>query len=151
MSGATLRLRAGLLWTFQGLFLLRVLGQVYVGLYSPEWLPAWNEWYSGLLPYPLLLPAQLALLMWMTAISYDNSRGAGRLHVESARAKRRLRWIAAIYAGIMLVRYIAVMALKPEMRWFHGTIPIFFHWILAAYLASLTVGARSGSATDSRS
>jgi hypothetical protein len=135
-------LQIAALWLLQTLFLLRVLGQIYVGLYSPEWLPGWDEWYSGLLPYPVLLPAQILLLMWMTAISYDNSRGAGYFHVESEWVRRRLRWIAGLYATAMLVRYAIVMTLHPEMRWLHGTIPIAFHWVLAGYIAALTLGAR---------
>ncbi len=139
MRNRLARMQPLLLWTLQGLFLMRVLGQVYVGLYSPDWLPPWSEWHSGLLPYSLLLPAQLLLLMWMTVISYDNTRRAGQFHVESARMRRRLRWIAALYAGVMLLRYVATMALEPEMRWLHGTIPIAFHFVLAAYIAALTL------------
>jgi hypothetical protein len=134
VSATRASLKPFLLWTLQGLFLLRVLGQVYVGLYTPAWLPSWPEWYSGLLPYPLLLPAQLLLLMWMTVISCDNTRAAGRFYVESARAQRRLRWAAALYAGVMALRYGLTMALAPEMRWLHGTIPIGFHFVLAGYL-----------------
>src|SRR5262245_36845049 len=127
----TLR-RPLLLWPLLSLFLLRVLGQVYVGIYgSATGFPPWPEWYSGLLPYPLLLPAQVLIRMWMTAVSYDNTRGAGRFFVESAIVKRRLRWLAAIYFGVMVLRYILTMTFKPEMRWFHGTIPIVTHWALA--------------------
>lgn len=145
MSVRSARLKPVILWVLQGLFLLRVLGQVYVGLYAPAWLPPWPEWYSGLLPYPLLLPAQVLLLMWMTMISYDNTRGAGRFCVESARVRRRLRWFAVLYAAVMAVRYVLTMALAPEMRWLHGTIPIVFHWVLASYIAALTLPARPGA------
>jgi hypothetical protein len=138
-------LRPVLLWSLQGLFMLRVLGQVYVGLYAPAWLPPWPEWYSGLLPYPLLLPAQILLLMWMTMISYDNTRRTGCFHVESERIRRRLRWLAAIYAGIMAMRYVLTMALAAEMRWLHGTIPIAFHFVLAGYIAALTLTTRGRS------
>lgn len=143
MSAPLANFKPLLLWTLQGLFLLRVLGQVYVGLYAPEWLPPWPEWYSGLLPYPLLLPAQLLLLMWMTVISCDNTRAAGRFYVESARVRRRLRWVAALYAAVMAVRYVVTMVLAPEMRWLHGTIPIAFHWVLAGYIAALTLPTRA--------
>jgi hypothetical protein len=34
----------------------------------------------------------------------------------------------------MAVRYVVRMTRRPEQRWFGGTIPIFFHWVLAAYL-----------------
>lgn len=135
----TTRGRAALLWMLLGLFVLRVAGQVVVGLLRPAWLPPWYEWYSGLLPYPLLLPAQLLLIAWMVVVIDQNTRGTGRFRVESARAKRRLRALAAVYAGAMVLRYVFTMALKPEMRWLHGTIPIFFHCILAGYIALLTV------------
>jgi len=119
-----------LLWLLPGLFLLRVLGQVYVGIYSPAWLPPWSEWYSGLLPYPLLLPSQILLLMWMAVISYDNTQRSGMFLVESSTVRIRLRWIAALYALVMLVRYVLTMK---------GVIPIVFHWVLAAYIATLTL------------
>lgn len=141
MNRESLRLRAVFLWTLLGLFVLRVLGQVYVGIYgSAVPLPRWSEWYSGLLPYPLLLPAQILLMMWMTAVSYDNTRRAGRFFVESPVVKRRLRWFAAVYLGAMALRYALTMTLKPEMRWFHGTIPVAFHCVLASYIAALTLG-----------
>jgi hypothetical protein len=34
----------------------------------------------------------------------------------------------------MLIRYVWRMSRRPEQRWFGGAIPIFFHWVLAAYL-----------------
>jgi len=131
--------RVVLLWILQSLFFLRVMGQAYVGLYSTPWLPPWEEWYSGLVPYPILLPVQILVLMWMTAISYDNSRGAGLFCVESHKLRRGLRWFAYMYAGSMVVRYALVMIFKPEMRWFHDTIPIVFHFVLAGYIFMLTV------------
>ncbi len=135
----TPRGRSAVLWLLQSLFFLRVMGQIYVGLYAPPWLPPWQEWYSGLLPYPVLLPVQIMLLMWMTVISYDNSRDTGWFCVESHRMRHWLRWFAYVYAGSMLLRYVIVMSLRPDMRWLHGTIPIVFHWVLAGYVYTLTV------------
>jgi hypothetical protein len=132
--------RAVGLWLLLGLFVLRVVGQLVVGLSSPTWLPAWHEWYSGLLPYSLLLPAQLVLIAWMVVVNHQNTRvdgAGGRFLVQSARTKRLLRGSAAVYVGAMVVRYAVTMTLRPEMRWLHGTIPIVFHCVLAAYLALL--------------
>ncbi len=37
--------------------------------------------------------------------------------------------------AVMVIRYVNTMALFPERRWLgSGTIPIVFHWVLAAYL-----------------
>jgi hypothetical protein len=41
---------------------------------------------------------------------------------------------SAIYAGAMTLRYVLTMIYRPEMRWLGGTIPIFFHFVLAAFL-----------------
>ena len=126
------RYQVALLWLLQALFFIRVLAQI-----SP-----WNEWYSGLLPYPVLLPSQIAILMLMTCVSYDNSRKTGVFHVRSDRVKTWLFRISLAYAGIMVLRYIVVMSINPEMRWLHGTIPIFFHMTLAAYIYLLTKDSR---------
>ncbi len=59
-------------------FSLRVLGQLVVVLFRPEFLPPNEEWYSGLIPYPFLLPIQIAILGAQCAISRDLWRGKGR-------------------------------------------------------------------------
>jgi hypothetical protein len=56
------------------LFLLRVVGQVLVRFLGVRWLPPDPEWYSGLLPYPLLLPVQIILLLWMALINAGVTR-----------------------------------------------------------------------------
>ena len=45
--------------------------------------------------------------------------------------------LAGIYALSMVVRYVLTMALHPELRWFTGTIPIWFHFVLAAFIFTL--------------
>jgi hypothetical protein len=44
----------------------------------------------------------------------------------------------------MLVRYPVQMALHPEWRWHHRTIPIVFHLVLATFLRVLAEVRRSG-------
>jgi hypothetical protein len=126
------------LWALSFLFLLRVLGQMLVVFAGATWLPAPEEWYSGLLPYPLLLPAQLAILGLMLAINPRASRGRGHPAVRRPRLGRTLIASAAVYAAIMVVRYVISGALNPERRLLPpGIIPIVFHWVLATYLAVL--------------
>jgi hypothetical protein len=48
-----------------------------------------------------------------------------------------LQVLAGIYALSMVVRYVLTMALHPELRWFTRTIPIWFHFVLAAFRAAL--------------
>ena len=129
---------APLLWTLLGLFVLRVIGQVIVVLYAPIWLPPMGQWYSGLLPYPVLLPVQIALIVLMVKICADFSRGDGWF-------VRPRRWLGKptllfgyLYFAAMVVRYCVRMWLVPEARWSGGTIPIFFHFVLAGFV--ITVG-----------
>ena len=120
------------------LFLLRVAGQALVAFADARFLPAMPQWYSGLLPYPLLLPAQLAILAVQAWIAYDFARGRGVFVRPRPRIGRAMVALGFVYFAVMVVRYVLTMTWHPERRWLGtGTIPIVFHWILAAYLVTL--------------
>ena len=51
------------------LFALRVLGQALVAFFSVRWLPSMAWWYSGLVPYPILLAIQLVMLGTRRSVS----------------------------------------------------------------------------------
>jgi hypothetical protein len=126
-----------LLASFTLLFVLRVFGQVLVAVREVSFLPPFGDWYSGLLPYPLLLPVQLALIALMLKIVRDFARAAGHFVNLSRRTGRILQWLGCIYFSAMIVRYAITMVLHPELRWFTGTIPIWFHLVLAAFIFTL--------------
>jgi hypothetical protein len=119
------------------LFVLRVLGQAAVAVWNVGFLPPFEQWYSGLLPYPLLLPAQIVLAALMLKIVADFVRGKGFFVSLRPRTGRILIGLGALYALAMVVRYGATMAAYPERRWFTGTIPIWFHLVLAAFVLTL--------------
>ena len=56
------------------LSVLRVAGQVIVAVASPRWLPPMREWYSGLLPYQILLPVQIVFVLVMLRVTLDTGR-----------------------------------------------------------------------------
>ena len=117
------------------LFALRVLGQVLVVTLSPRWLPSNEHWYSGVMPYRYLLPAQLALLAVMIVISSDIYRGQGMFAADWwSDAAVYLAVLSWVYFAAMVVRYVLTMALRPELRWFRRTIPVWFHMVLAVAL-----------------
>ncbi len=128
------RIYAALLWGLTGLFFLRVAGQAWVAFGEVSFLPAMEAWYSGLIPYSVLLPVQLLILLVQIKIGMDVWRGRGVFSEPEEKTGIVLKWISAVYFGAMALRYVITMALYPERRWFGGTIPIFFHWVLAAYL-----------------
>jgi len=123
---------APFLWLLSSLFLLRVLGQLLVRRRRPAWLPPTEEW--NLSPYQLLLPAQVAILAVMAWVNIAFSLGHGPPVDARPRLGEGVLVFAYVYAGAMAVRYVIRMSRQPDQRWFGGTIPIVFHWVLAAYL-----------------
>lgn len=116
------------------LFILRVLGQVLVACCDVAFLPAMDQWYSGLLPYPILLPVQLIMIVVMMKLTLDVYRGAGFFARPRRKLARVLFWVSVVYFLSMVIRYGITMSMHPEYRWFEHTIPIWFHMVLAAYL-----------------
>lgn len=119
------------------LFACRVLGQLAVAVADVAWLPPFERWYSGLMPYPALLPVQLAMIAIMLKIVCDFARGYGFFLRLGPRIGTILLWFSYLYALAMVARYVVTMLLKPELRWFTGTIPIWFHFVLAAFIYTL--------------
>lgn len=124
-------MRIVVLWTCIGLFLLRVLGQLEVVLIAPDWLPPMEQWYSGLLPYPLLLPAQILILMLMTGLVVNEMR---RPHP----ARAWLRVVSLLYFAAMLVRLMVQFIRGADDLIAAGGIPVAFHWVLALFLLVLS-------------
>ena len=126
-----------LLGTFTFLFACRVLGQLVVAFADVAWLPPFERWYSGLMPYAALLPVQVAMIAVMLKIVWDFARGHGFFLRLGPRIGTILLWFSYLYALAMVGRYVVTMLLKPELRWFTGTIPIWFHFVLAAFIYTL--------------
>ncbi len=108
-------------------FLARVLGQIVVGLFAPSFLPPWQEWESGLLPYPILLLSQLFILAFQLEVSRQLWRGNGPLTVPRPAVARWLKWFSLVYFLSMAARYAMTMTIYPERRWLGDVIPIVFH------------------------
>jgi uncharacterized protein len=123
-----------LLWVLLLAFYLRVLGQTVVAYAGVSWLPPMEEWYSGLVPYPVLLPAQLIIIALYAKVCLDVSREKGFFVRTRPVFGRGVLWFGYLYLASMVLRYIIRMSLYPEARWFGGTIPIAFHWVLASFI-----------------
>jgi hypothetical protein len=126
--------KAGL-WICIALFFGRVLGQALTAIYAPPGLPPMEAWYSGLVPYPVLLPIQISLLMFLSLVAYDHSRGEGRLLQRTRRVSKALRSAAFLYAGVMIARYLVATTFGDTPHWYSGgLIPVTFHLVLATFL-----------------
>lgn len=125
------------------LFCLRVAGQMLVAFGHVTFLPPMQEWYSGLLPYRYLLPAQFLIIALFSKICFDLFRGDGYFAIPRRQLGKPLTFFGVLYLESMIIRYILRMWLFPQERWTGGCIPIFFHWVLAAYVLALASFHRS--------
>ena len=127
------RMIVPLLWFLQLLFLARVVGQMLVQFGGADFLPPSSEWYSGVIDYPQLLFFQLTILGLQTWVNVNFTQASGFFTRRGRRFAKALLVFGAIYLLAMLTRYAVRMGLYPLERWTGGSIPIFFHWVLASY------------------
>jgi hypothetical protein len=124
---------ATLLWGCVALFASRVIGQFEVLLVAPAWLPDMDAWYSGVMPYHLLLPAQIAILMLMAAVAWNRRIRSGRFARANPRIAGGLRIFAGTYFVVMAVRLAVNVNENGADFWREGAIPVAFHWVLALF------------------
>lgn len=105
-----------------------------VAFVGVSWLPPMEAWYSGLMPYPYLLPSQFLIIALYSKVCLDFTRGEGFFVRPRPVFGRGVLVFGYLYLVSMIVRYIIRMSLYPEARWFGGVIPIFFHWVLAGFI-----------------
>jgi hypothetical protein len=120
------------LWVLLGLFVLRVLGQLIAAVAAPAWLPPMRRWYSGVMRYRYLLPAQLAIIVIMVATALAIGREHGMLGTPRPAIGTWLVIASYVYAAGMLARLARWLTRPPAQRGVF--IPIVFHFVLAAFL-----------------
>ena len=116
---------AAVLWILLFLFVLRVAGQALVRFAGVDFLPPMEKWYSGLMPYPYLLPAQAAIVLLYGKVCVDITRGTGFFGRPRRGLGRGLVVFGSVYLAAMIVRIFVF----PEHY-----IPTVFHWVLASFL-----------------
>lgn len=132
--GRDARRLAPLLWGLLFLFVLRVAGQLIVGAGWGGPLPPFERWDSGLIYYPLLVAAQVAIIVLYAKACLDFTRGDGYFARPRRGLGRGLLIFGTLYSAAMITRYVVRMARMPDERWLGGTIPIFFHFVLATFI-----------------
>lgn len=119
------------LWGLIGLFIIRVIAQPASLLIESQFLPTFESWHGGVLPYPVLLISQILIIAWMVHITRQFDTGSV---IPSHRVGKYVSIIASIYFSVMLVRLILGLTILSEHRWFGSTLPAFFHLVLASFL-----------------
>ena len=121
------------LWTLgliAGLFAFRVCAQLIALIIpNPVFLPGYEQWHSGLLPYPALLAAQIFILAIFTrtffAIYHDTIR-------PSAQTGRLLLLIGLTYVALTILRISLGLTLLDYSRFFSNNLTSGFHLLLAS-------------------
>lgn len=109
----------------------RVAAQLVQYRYDVSWLPAFDSWQSGVLPYGVLVAAQFMIIAVQVGVVLAVHRGVPLL------TKRGILIVAvlgAIYAAGMMFRLIAGLTFWADRSWFEAWLPTVFHLVLAAFL-----------------
>jgi hypothetical protein len=116
-----------------------VTGQALVAFLDVKFLPPMEAWYSGLMPYPYLLPSQIVLIAVMAKICIDFTRERGYFYEPKRWLGGELLWFGGIYLAAMIARAVFL--------WDHP-IPIVFHWVLAAFVLTVALSHRRRLSTS---
>jgi sterol desaturase/sphingolipid hydroxylase (fatty acid hydroxylase superfamily) len=118
------------------LFFFRVAAQVIQYMTPVTWLPSFNQWQSGALPYPILLSFQVVILIWgaSTVRNIINRK----LQASSVKATILLV-IGGVYFLTMLFRLLAGQTFASGYFWLDALLPTLFHIVLAAFLLMLSL------------
>ena len=119
------------LWTLTVLFALRVIAQPLALVVDSPLLPRFESWHSAVLPYPLLVGAQILILAWLLVTAWRVSHGTIQPGRKSGTV---LLGIAGVYGVTMLTRLALGATVLRGERWFASPVPTAFHLVLAGYL-----------------
>jgi hypothetical protein len=112
-------------------FVVRVVAQPLALVVDTPYLPRFDAWHSGALPYPALVASQVAILVWLAGTAARVRRGT------LTRRRRFGTWLltlGAVYATSMVARLVLGVTMFRDVRWFASPVPTLFHLVLAAYL-----------------
>src|SRR5438045_7850491 len=119
------------LWLLLGLFVIRVIAQPMALYVDWHLLPRFEAWHSGVLPYPVLVLAQVAIVLWLGQTAWRFSTGT---IVPRSRVGRLTMAAGAVYFAAMVMRLLLGATVLAGERWFASPLPTVFHLVLASYL-----------------
>ncbi|MFP6888120.1 MAG: hypothetical protein VB997_11175 [Opitutales bacterium] len=113
------------------LFVFRIVAQFAQWIHPVGFLPAFDDWHSGVLPYPVLLTGQALVLAVLLRIVVTHG-------TDRCIARRRLGIVlltgGGVYLAVMCFRLLASVTFATADSWLGATIPAFFHVVLACFL-----------------
>ena len=123
-----------LVWSTAGLsllFLARVASQAVQNWSPVPFLPPFDDFQGSGLPYPVLLAAQIAILVLLVVV-------VARMHRGKSLISRRLILpvivAGGVYFAVMAVRLVLGLSVLSHSGWFSTWIPTVFHLVLASLM-----------------
>ena len=118
-------------------FLARVVAQLAQAVTTVSFLPAFDAWQSGALPYPVLLGSQLLILAVQAVVIRRAASGSLRL---STGRRRALALLGGLYFAAMVGRGVAGLTVLDGHGWFDAPLPTVFHLVLASFVLVTAYG-----------
>ena len=117
-----------------GLFVLRVLAQLIQAVHPIPVLPAFDAWHGAVLPYPLLVVLQVAIILVLARVLW-------RVRTDSI-SPRRWKYracflLGGVYLSFMGFRLAAGLTFLADHGWFSKSLPAVFHVVLATFILTL--------------
>ena len=112
------------------LFFFRVVAQFGQWIHPVDFLPPFDDWQSGILPYPVLLAGQVLITMVLLRIVAGHLTGR---HIARRKLGIGLLVGGGVYFAVMCFRLLASMTFAAADSWLGATIPAFFHVVLACF------------------
>lgn len=119
------------LWLLLAAFVLRVLAQLLQWQIGLSFLPAFEAWQSGVLPYWGLLMAQLVIVLFLARVAWSFSAGTV---TPSARSARLWFILGSVYLAVTVTRLGLGLTLLEGHAWFDRPLPSMFHIVLATFM-----------------
>ncbi|MCP9450263.1 MAG: hypothetical protein NNA21_09420 [Nitrospira sp.] len=95
------------------------------------WLPPFEAWAGGGLPYWLLVLCQVLVIMVCGRVMWRLHAG---LIVPTMATGKALLCLGALYFGLMWFRLIMGMTVATDHKWFSARLPTLFHFVLAGFV-----------------
>lgn len=113
------------------LFCFRVLAQLLQYYTELPFLPPFDAWQSGAVPYRVLLVLQIIIIVFYGWI-------LNRIATNQKQFSRRQGWLmfisGLVYFLVMAARLFIGVAGLSEHYWFHSYLPTLFHFVLSSFL-----------------
>lgn len=113
------------------LFCFRVGAQLLQHFFSVTFLPAFEDWHSGALPYWVLVTFQILIIIFCLKITYQFITGTVQ---PSHKTGKFCLLFGVIYFFIMLFRLVAGLTFAPDHTWLGARLPTLFHLVLASFV-----------------